>query len=247
MDFQLGYIITAIIAGVLTILSPCVLPLLPIVISGSLDSKKSFLKPLRIIGALAISVIIFSILLKASTALLGVPSWVWKWVSGIILVTFGIVTLFPNLWTVLIAKIGLKKSSDKLLSKSLKKGGAAGDILVGASLGPVFTSCSPTYLAIVGIILPQNWLIGSIYLLGFVLGLVVVLILIAVLGQRFVAKLNVLNNPKGWFKKILGLIFILVGVLIIAGYDKKIESYLVEKGLYDWLINLEDNLPSHEE
>ena len=246
MDFQVGYIITAFVAGVLTILSPCVLPLLPIVISGSLNQKKSFLKPLRIILALAVSVIVFSLLLRASTTLLGVPSWLWQWLSGSILIVFGVLTLFPNMWDRFVSIIGLKKSSNKLLSKSLTKEGAVGDFLVGASLGPVFTSCSPAYIAIVAIILPLNWWVGFFYLICFVFGLVIVLFLIALLGQRFVSKLSIVNSPTGWFKKSLGLIFIIVGLLIISGYDKKIEAYLIERGLYEWLVDVEDDLPSYD-
>ena len=242
-SLQIGYIFTALIAGVLTVLSPCVLPMLPIVIGGS-TSSKSLTKALRIIGALAVSVIAFSLLLKASTALLGVPAHYWRWLSGGILILFGIFTFWPKLWDDLIERLGFKKASHKLLGRGAAKGGVFGDLLVGASLGPVFSSCSPTYLAIVGIIIPQqNWLLGILYLLAFVVGLCSVLFLVALFGQRFIVKISNLNNPRGWFRRLLAVIFVIVGILIFVGWDKDIEAYLIEKGVYDWLVEFEEGLP----
>ncbi|MYB40022.1 cytochrome C biogenesis protein [Candidatus Saccharibacteria bacterium] len=242
---QYGFLLTAAIAGVLTVVSPCVLPMLPIVIGGSTASK-SFLKPLRIILALAVSVIVFSLLLKASTALIGVPDYVWRWLSGSILIGFGVLTFWPRLWDRVVEAVGLKKSSQKLLSKGVLRGGAAGDILVGASLGPVFTSCSPAYLTVLGYIAAESFSVGLLYLLVFVVGLVAVLAAVAVFGQKTVAKLAFFSNPASPFRRILALIFITVGVLIFFGWDKDIEAFLLELGLYDWLVDLEDGLPQLE-
>ena len=240
---SIGYLLTSFIAGIITILSPCVLPLLPIII-GSSTANKSLAKALRIIGALAVSVIAFSLLLRVSTELLGVPSIVWRGISGSILILFGVFTFMPGLWDKLISRLGAKQSSHRLLRRGLAKGGLAGDLLVGASLGPVFTSCSPAYLAILGYISAEgSWLVGMSYLLAFVCALCLLLLLIAVFGQKFVAKISVLSNPRGWFYRLLATIFIIVGVLIFVGWDKKIEAYLLEQGLYDWLITLEGKLP----
>ena len=241
--FSVGFLFTALIAGIITVLSPCVLPMLPIVLSGSVAAK-SLAKAARIIGALAVSVVAFSLLLKASSVLLGVPDDVWRWLSGSILILFGILTFWPQLWDKLSNILGLKKSSHKLLGVGLSKSGVAGDLLVGASLGPVFTSCSPAYLSILGYIsLQQNWLFGLIYLLTFVAGLCAILFLVAIFGQKFVSKIAALSNPKSWFKRILAVVFVIVGILIFTGWDKDIEIFLLDRGLYDWLIELEDKLP----
>ncbi len=242
MEVQYSFLFVSFIAGILTVLSPCVLPLLPIVIGGSTKSK-SISKPLRIIAALAVSVIAFSLLLKASTTLIGVPGYVWRWLSGGILIVFGILTLWPNLWEKAVDRLGFKESSHKLLGKGVLKGGVAGDLLVGASLGPVFTSCSPIYLWIVATVIPQqSWTVGLIYLLAFVVGLAAILFLVALFGQKVVSKLAFFSKPDGWFRRILALIFITVGILVFMGWDKNIEAFLIEKGLYDWLINLENSL-----
>ena len=60
------------IAGVLTILAPCVLPLLPIIIGGSL-TEKSIKRPIIITVSLALSIVLFTLILKVSTAFITIP------------------------------------------------------------------------------------------------------------------------------------------------------------------------------
>ncbi|MDQ3065153.1 MAG: cytochrome C biogenesis protein, partial [bacterium] len=87
----MALLILSFVAGVLTVAAPCVLPLLPVIIGGALlesDKDKAddrqWLRPLVIAISLAASVITFTLLIKATTALLGVPQIVWQIVSGTI-------------------------------------------------------------------------------------------------------------------------------------------------------------------
>ena len=57
--------------------------------------------------------------------------------------------------------------------------------------------------------------------------------LISLLGQRFADKLGVLSNPRGWFKRVIGILFLLVGLAIITGVDKDIETKIVNSGFFD--------------
>ena len=241
VDLQYSYLLISFLAGILTVLSPCVLPTLPIVLSASLRHK-SFWRPLRIISSLAVSIVIFTLLLKVSTVLIGVPDYVWRYFSGGILLIFGLFLYFNAWWVKVSEKSKLKNLANNWLTKSLKRHNQWGDYLLGASLGPVFSSCSPTYALILSVSLPASWLVGLVYLLVFVSGLMCILILVAGFGQKVVSKLSALNKAGGWFQRLLAIIFIIVGLAIITGYDKQAEAYLVREGYYDWLINLEENL-----
>ena len=75
----------AFIAGILTILAPCVLPVLPVILAGSLTERKWWY-PYIINLSLAISVVVFTVLLRASTVLIDIPSSFWKYLSGGILI-----------------------------------------------------------------------------------------------------------------------------------------------------------------
>lgn len=230
----------------MTVAAPCILPLLPVIIGGSLTPgvkpQRQWLRPLIITASLAVSIIIFTLLLKATTALLGLPIFFWQVVSGLIVTLLGLHLLFPHVWEKFVASAGIYSGSSKLLSTSYQKNGSGRDILVGASLGPVFSSCSPTYALIVAAVLPVSFAKGLTYLVAYALGLGVMMLLIAYAGQAFVRKLGWLSNPGGWFRKVIGVLFVVVGLSVGFGIDKKIQAYVLEKGWYDPISNLERRL-----
>jgi cytochrome c-type biogenesis protein len=232
-------ILLSFFAGVLTVLAPCVLPLLPVIIGSSSLSKNKF-KPYFVTLGLILSITLFTLLLKASTLLINIDPIFWKIISGGILVIFGLIYLFPNIWDKISFKLNLSNNSDKLLHQANKKEGFIGDTLVGASLGPVFSSCSPTYSLIIATVLPVNFVEGLLYILVYSFGLGVSLLAIALLGRKLTNKLKVFANPDGKFKKVLGIIFVLVGIAVITGFDKVLETRIIENGSVDWLINLEN-------
>jgi cytochrome c biogenesis protein CcdA len=124
----------------------------------------------------------------------------------------------------------------------MSKNGRTRDILIGVSLGPVFSSCSPTYGLIIATILPVNFTTGLVYLLWYLLGLGLMFALIAILGQKFVSKLSWATDPDGWFKRMIGLLFMFIGLSIFFGWDKEFEALLLELDFYDNLVNFELNL-----
>jgi cytochrome c biogenesis protein CcdA/thiol-disulfide isomerase/thioredoxin len=220
-------LLLAFVAGALTALAPCVLPLLPIIIGGSLSGEKqSKTRPYIIAASLATSLIVFTLLLKVTTLLIGVPPIVWIYLSGGIVIALGVTSLFPELWEQLVVRMGWQTGSQRFLGMGIRRKGILGPILIGAALGPVFSSCSPTYAFILATVLPRNFASGLIYLIVYCLGLVSVLLLIAVFGQRFVARFGWASNPHSVFRRALGVLFIVVGLSIIVGWDKQAETWL---------------------
>lgn len=233
------------LAGVLTVLAPCILPLLPVIIGGSLDDDhKSIKRPLIITGSLALSIVIFTLLLKASTAFITIPQSFWTYFSGSIILIFAFTLLFPDTWAKITNKFAhgkLEQGSQKLMYKMFKKEGTGASIVLGAAMGPVFASCSPTYFLILGTVLPASFGIGLINLLAYALGLSAIMLLIAFLGKRVMKVMNVAANPKGWFKKGLGVLFLVVGISIMFGLDKQLETYILDQG-YFGVTELEERL-----
>lgn len=221
------------LAGVLTVLSPCVLPLLPVIIGGSVDDADNRWRPVVITGSLAVSIIAFTLLLKWSTALIGIPQTVWTSISGVIILLFGVITLFPSVWERFSDMLRLSSRTQQSLQQASTKRGWSGSILMGFALGPVFSSCSPTYALILATVLPQSFIVGLLNLIAYSLGLAVLLLIIALLGQRAVQKLKWATDPTGWFKRGLGILFIIVGLAIITGLDKQLEIALLDTGQFD--------------
>ena len=239
-----GLIFVSLAAGVLTVAAPCVLPLLPVIVGGSIvadgaDSRRARWRPYVIAGSLAVSVIAFTLLLKATTALLGVPTQVWQIISGVIVILLGINLLFPALWESLSTRLGLGNRSNKVLASSVQRQSVWGDVLTGAALGPVFSSCSPTYALIVATVLPVSFAEGLLYVTLYAIGLAVPLLLIALAGRTAARRLGWLADPRGWFRRSMGVLFIIVGIVVIIGADKALQTLILDLGWYDPIADLE--------
>lgn len=231
----------AFLAGALTVAAPCILPLLPVVLTGTVGGGKqdNWSRPLIIIASLSVSIFVFSLLLKATTTLIGVPQQVWQVISGVIVTLFGLNYLFPGIWQQFAVRSGLSGKTGATLQAATTTRGYKGEILLGAALGPVFNSCSPTYALIVAAILPVSLATGVTYLMAYVLGLAVALLLVAWLGRSVVNKFGWAVNEHGWFRILLGLVLLVVGLSVLFGFDKKVQAYVLEKGWYDPISNLE--------
>ena len=236
----MALLLISFIAGVLTVLAPCVLPLLPIIIGGAAQGTKKR-SPFLITASLATSIVLFTLLLKFSTAFIDIPQETWSIISGVIIIVFGLISIFPSTWDRISLKLKLTAKSEELLAESAQKSSRWGDVLIGMSLGPVFSSCSPTYFLILATVLPRSLAEGTLYLIAYALGLSLVLFLVSLLGQKFTRGAAWAADPNGWFKKGLGILFLIVGVFILTGTDKKLQAYLLEKGYFN-ITNVEQKL-----
>ena len=268
----------AVVAGALTTLAPCVLPLLPVIVGGSVargakatagntasaprpnvvagaagsdsgtsaltqegglteraetvetqrDEQRSARRSAVVIAvSLGLSIVVFTLVLKASTAFIGVPTAVWQWISGGILILLGVVSLFPGVWERISSALQLQSRSTSRLASARKRDGRFGEILTGAALGPVFTSCSPLYAYVIVTVLPADFGQGLLLLIAYVVGLSGTLLLISLLGQRAVRDARWVSDPYGWFRRGLGAVFVLVGILVLTGWLKDLETWLI--------------------
>lgn len=234
-------LLISFIAGILTVLAPCILPLLPVMVGSSVGAR-SKATPYIVIGSLALSILLFTYLLKASTAFIDIPTYVWGYISGGILVGFGLVMVFPQLWEKMPFTASTSASANKLVGAGYQKKSVWGDVLMGAALGPVFSSCSPTYFVILATVLPASFLLGTVYLLAYIAGLVLVLGLIAILGQRLTNRLQFAADNRSWFKRGLGVLFLIVGLFIFTGLDKDLQTWVLDRGYIDGVLNIEQRL-----
>ena len=236
------FFLIAILAGVFTVVAPCILPLLPIVIGASEEGEKRISRrAITVIGSLSVSVILFTLLLKATTLFISIPQIFWSSFSWVIIILVGLAIAFPSLWTKVPFVAKLSILSNKAVGAGYQKKSYKGDMIIGLALGPVFTTCSPTYLFIIATTLPASFFVGFVYLLGFTFGLALALLLIAYFGQKIVNKVSEHMQATGRIKQVFGVLIIVVGILILTGYDKKIETLILDSG-YGATIQLEDKL-----
>ncbi|MCU0279015.1 MAG: hypothetical protein MUF33_07490 [Candidatus Nanopelagicales bacterium] len=219
----------AFIAGVLTTLAPCVLPMLPVIVGGSLTGTGSDRRRAYVITAsLGVSVVVFTLLLKASTAFIDIPPRTWALFSGGLLILLGVISLFPGIWERLSARLSLQSRTTTGLAEARGREGLGGQILTGAALGPVFSSCSPLYAYVVVTVLPAQFGYGMLLLAAYVVGLCGTLLVVALLGQKFVRRMGWAADPHGWFRKVIGIAFILVGIFVLTGADKDLQAWIIQ-------------------
>lgn len=232
----MSLLIASFVAGLLTILAPCTISLLPIMLSSA--SKNDKWAPFIVALSLGGSVFVFTVLLKGSLIFIDIPFQWLQVVSGLLITSLGLFMLFPSLWTHIEVFFGLEKSN-VLLHQANKRSGYAASILLGLALGPVFTTCSPTYLFILGTVLPTSLTQGIVYLVAYIVGLMIMLLVVGYSSKALLAKIKFAANPNGWLKKIISILLVVLGLAIMTGMDKLLEQKILETG-YSGPIQIED-------
>jgi cytochrome c biogenesis protein CcdA/thiol-disulfide isomerase/thioredoxin len=228
-------LLISFLAGILTILAPCVLPVLPVMVGGTLSGKsKDRARPYVIVFSLAISIIFFTLLLKVSTVLVNLSPNVLTDFAGGLLIALGFTSAVPELWEKLIISLNLEAASLRFLGRSEKSQNQyVAPVLTGIALGPVFSSCSPTYAFILASVLPSSFAAGLIYLISYTLGLVVILLIILLSGRKYITRYPWAINTHSPFRRSLGLLFIVIGVALITGYQVKAELWVANHLPFD--------------
>lgn len=234
----MGLLIASFAAGLLTILAPCTISLLPIMLSSSTKADRR--TPLIVALSLGLSVFLFTVLLKGSLVFIDIPFQWLQIASGLLITLLGVFMLFPSLWTSIEIFFGFEKSS-ALINQANKHSGHFSSIMLGFALGPVFTTCSPTYLFILGTILPTSFGLGMIYLLAYIFGLMIMLVGVGYGSKALLARIKFAANPQGWLKKVISILLIVLGVAIMTGLDKLFEQKILDWG-YNGPIQIEDTI-----
>src|ERR1700689_3504264 len=137
----------AFLAGLATVLSPCVLPVLPAILSGSIG--KGRFRPLGIVLGLILSFTFFTLALASLVRLLGLSASFLRYLAIFIIGLFGLFLLFPSLgdkFASFSAPVAAAGSSIQSKEAAKKEGFVSGFIL-GMALGLVWTPCAGPILA----------------------------------------------------------------------------------------------------
>lgn len=233
-----GHLFFALAAGGLTTLSPCVFPLLPLVVGGSLQGHRA--GPLMMGLGMTLSFALIGLVLGIAGPALGIDGDSVRAAGGWLLLALGAVMLVPalnerftNLMTPLASGAGG-------LSARLNAGSLGGALILGALLGLVWSPCSgPLLAAALTLVASEGGALRGTLILGaFGLGAATPLVLAAYASRSGFAKARgwVLGHAKT-MKTGFGILLVLLGFAILMGWDKRLEA-LVLPLLPDWWVNL---------
>jgi cytochrome c biogenesis protein CcdA len=228
----------AFAAGLLSILSPCVLPLVPIVLGAAVTEHP--LGAVALAAGLALSFTVLGLLLALVGFGLGVDAGMVRIAAAAIMIVLGMILVVPS-WQARLAAAGGPVSSwaDRHFG-GLASSGLAGQFAIGLLLGAVWSPCvGPTLgaaslLASQGHDLPRVTLTMAVFGIGAALPL----ILLGLLSRATLMRVRSRLMSAGKLGKgLLGAAFILIGVAIVSGADKRIEAALVDASP-QWLTEL---------
>ena len=232
----MGAVVLSFAAGALSVLSPCVLPLLPIVVASALQHHRH--GPLALAAGLVLTSAATGLFFASLGFTLGVDRATARTAAATLMLMAGIVLLVPRLYAAFSGlATPLATSADRLAGRL--PAGLGGRFALGALLGVVWTPCAgPTLAAAVTLAARSESLLrAATVMLGFGVGAVVPVLAVAygsrraLLGHRArLATLAAVGRP------FIAVVLLFVGALALTGGDKVVEAWMVER-MPEWLLD----------
>ncbi len=216
------------LAGVLSTLSPCVLPLLPAIILGATAQHRH--GPLALAGGLAVSFAGIGLFVATIGYGLGLSGDLFRAGGGLVMVAIGLVLLVPAAQTRWAMASGPVQTWTESTFGGISTGGAKGQFALGVLLGLVWAPCVGPTLGAASLLAAQGQDLGSVAvtMVVFAIGAAVPLLLLGLVsGAALRTWSRRLASGAGWAKRGLGVILVTIGVLVVSGLDKVLEAYLV--------------------
>ena len=228
----------AFAAGALTILSPCVLPLVPIVL-GSAAQKHRF-GPLALAVGLVVSFTVTGFVLATLSDTLGLDGDLFRTVGAVLLLLIGIALIVPQVQALAERAAAPLANWAGQRQARLERFGLAGQAGIGVLLGLVWSPCVGPTLGAATLLAVQGQDLGEVALVmaAFGLGIAAVLLAIGLAARSLMARWRgrLMSAGKGG-KRVLGVLVAAVGVLILTGGDRVFEGLVVSISP-EWLTNL---------
>jgi cytochrome c-type biogenesis protein len=226
----------AFFAGVLSILSPCVLPLVPVVLAGAVAEHR--LAPLGLAAGVAISFTAIGLFVATIGFSIGLDMSVFRPVAAVLLIIVGAVLMAPRLQEQFAAAAGPVSNWTQSRFGGMSTLGISGQFGVGLLLGAVWTPCVGPTLGAASIMAARGESLGAVTLtmLAFGIGTSFPLLVLATLSREALVRWRGRMLEAGsWLKMTLGALLIVAGTLTLSGLDRIIQVAL-ERALPDWLL-----------
>src|SRR5215469_5317578 len=235
---SVGAVALAFVAGVLTSLSPCVLPILPLVLGAAASERKY--GPVVLAAGLAISFVLVGLFVATIGYSIGLTTELLRQVAAALMVMLGAVLIFPPLQSRFALASGpIANWTDRHFG-SERGSGYAGQFWVGVLLGAVWTPCVGPTLGAASLLAAQGRDLPQVALTMFVFGLGAALPLLGAgfASREAVQRWRIRILAAGQIMKVGFSVFLIVfGTLVLTGIDKRVETALVDASP-QWLTDL---------
>lgn len=221
--------IFALIAGVLSSLSPCVLPLLPVVLGTAVSEHR--LGPAALAAGLALSFVAIGMFVATIGFGIGLDAGLFRKVAAVLLIAAGLVLMVPRFQTAFAGAASPVSNWADNRFGGFQTTGLSGQFALGLLLGAVWSPCVGPTLGAASVLASQGKDLAQVALVmsSFGIGAALPLLLLGTLSRQ------TLLNWRGRLmaagragKVVLGGLLLAIGLLILTGADKQLEAMLVE-------------------
>jgi cytochrome c-type biogenesis protein len=214
----------ALLAGVATVAAPCTLPVLPILLGGSVGQTNR-LRPAAIALGFVVSFSFVALLLNALTRLLDFDPNILRNGALALLVLFGLLMIFPAAYERLTARINLQAWQPRTAGS-----GAMSGLVLGGALGLIWTPCAgPVLGSILTLIATSKDIASSSALLvAYALGAALPMLAIAYGGQHITTRVRSVARLAPRLRQAFGAIVIAVAAATFMHYDTQIVAWLAD-------------------
>lgn len=224
MEFLFAYL-----AGLLTLINPCVLPVLPIVLVSALNADR--LGPVALAAGMSVSFVTFGVLVTAFGASIGLTQDRLAQIGALLMIVFGVILVVPMFARRFeMATAGMAAGADAQMN-TLDASGLRGQFIGGLLLGAVWSPCIGPTLGGAIALASQGQNLGYVTLIMiFFAGGVSTIILGLGLGAREAirSRAQTLRSLADKSKPILGATFIAVGLMLYFQFHHVIDAWALE-------------------
>jgi cytochrome c biogenesis protein CcdA len=208
LELSITTLLMVTLAGLASIASPCVLPMVPIIITGTNDDHKY--RPLLIVAGLSFSFILMGILTSLfAGAVAGIMPVVEK-VVGVVVILFGLSMLFGiNIF---------KKFTFLYKAQQVQSKGKWSGLVLGMTLGIIWIPCvGPMLSGVLALVATQGKLTSGLILLSFYsLGFAIPMLLVGYASQSIRHRIRAVNSHPVAIRLVSGLLLIVFGYFILT-------------------------------
>ena len=232
----------AFLGGLVTILSPCILPLLPIVLSSGVTGGKK--KPLGVVTGFVVSFSFFTVFLSLIVKLTGLNADGLRNTAALAILLFGLVLVVPTL------NVWWERLTSRLASRQARGKQAQGDgflsgLMVGVSLGLVWAPCvGPILASVITLAASGDVRVTTIpIVLAYSLGTAIPMLLIVKGSRKVIEVIPKLQQNLGKIQKGFGVLMVLTAIAIYFGFDRSFQVFILDKlpNYGAGLTQIEDN------
>lgn len=219
-------ILFAFLAGVVTVLSPCILPVLPVILSGSAGGGKA--RPIGIISGFIISFTVFTLTLSAIVSALGISADILRWIAAVLILIFGLVMVVPPLKKAFMSLASRLAARDS--QKPGKGNGYFSGLILGLSLGLVWTPCvGPIMASVITLALTASVDFGSVLItVAYSFGTAIPLFLIMIGGRTLLQKHPFFTKHSEKIHKGFGILMLVAAIAIFSGLDRQFQTFILD-------------------